>query len=101
MDLKNKLNDFLEEAKSIDLDEVKNEFLTKVDEIKMEIEDLDKEKVLKIAKEKADILKNKTLELIELAKAKGTPVLENTAEEIRKRAVDVTKEVLNKLEKES
>lgn len=100
-DLKNKLNDFLEEAKNIDLDEVKDEFLTKVDEIKMEIEDLDKEKILKIAQEKADVLKNKTAELIELAKAKGTPVLEKTAEEIRKRAVDVTKEVLNKLEKKA
>ncbi len=100
-ELKNKLNDFLEEARKIDLDEVKDEFLVKVDEIKMEIEDLDKEKVLKIAKEKADILKNKTIELIELAKSKGTPVLENIAEEIRKKAIDVTKEVLNKLEKES
>ena len=100
-DLKNKLNDFLEEVKNIDLEEAKDEFLSKVDEIKMEIENLDKEKVLKIAKEKSEALGKKTSELIELAKVKGTPILENTAEEIRKRAIAVTKEVLIKLEKES
>lgn len=97
-DLKNKLNDFLEEAKNIDVEEIKDEFLTKIDEIKLEIEDLDKEKVLKIAKEKSEELKVKTEELIELAKEKGTPVLEKAAEDIRKKAVDVTKEVLKRLE---
>ena len=96
--LKTKMNEFLDEVKKVDLDEVKDEFLTKIDEIKMELEDLDKEKVLKIAKEKSDILKAKTIELIELAKEKGTPVLEKTAEDIRLKAVDVTKDVLKKLE---
>ena len=99
-DLKNKMNDFLEEAKSLDLKEIKDEFLTKVDEIKLEIEELDKEKVLKIAKEKTEVLKEKTAELVELAKEKGTPVLEKAAEDIRKKAIDVTKEVLKKLETE-
>lgn len=100
-DLKNKLNEFLEETQNLDLTEVKDEFLTKIDEIKLKIEDLDKEKILKIAQEKSNELKEKTVELIELAKAKGTPILEKTAEEIRKKAVDVTKEVLNKLEKKA
>ena len=96
--LKTKMNEFLEEVKKVDLDEVKDEFLTKIDEIKMELEDLDKEKVLNIAKEKSDALKKKTIELIELAKEKGTPVLEKAAEDIRLKAVDVTKDVLKKLE---
>lgn len=96
--LKTKMNEFLDEVKKVDLDEVKDEFLTKIDEIKMELEDLDKEKVLNIAKEKSDVLKKKTIELIELAKEKGTPVLEKTAEDIRLKAVDVTKDVLKKLE---
>jgi len=99
-DLKNKLDDFLEQAKSIDVVEVKDEFVTKLDEIKLELESLDKEKVLKIAKEKSEELKKKTTELLELAKEKGTPVLESAAEDIRKRAIDVTKEVLKKLEKD-
>lgn len=98
-DLKKKLDNFIAELKEIDINEVKDEFLAKVDDIKSELEDLDKEKVLKIAKEKSEEIKNKTKELIELAKEKGTPVLENAANDIRLKAIDVTKEVLKKLEK--
>ena len=97
-ELKNKLNDFLEELKSVDIQEVKDDFLTRLDEIKLELEELDKEKVLEIAKEKTEVLKKKTAELIELTKEKGTPILENAAEEIRVKAIEVTKEVLKKLE---
>ena len=39
-------------------------------------------------------------ELVEYAVEKGTPVLEKTADSLRQKAVQVTKEVLNKLEKE-
>ena len=98
-DLKKKIDNFIAELKEIDINEVKDEFLAKVDDIKSELEDLDKEKVLKIAKEKSEEIKNKTKELIELAKEKGTPVLENAANDIRLKAIDVTKEVLKKLEK--
>ena len=97
-DLKNKLDEFVTEAKKIDLEEVKKDFLEKLDNLKNEIEDLDKEKVLEIAKEKSESIKEKSLELLEYAKEKGTPVLEKTATEIRKKAIDVTKEVLKKLE---
>lgn len=97
--LKKKLDEFVSEVKNIDMNEVKDEFLTKVDEIKKEIEDLDKEKVIKIAKEKAEDLKVKTGELVQLAKDKGTPVLENVANDVRQKAISVTREVLKKLEK--
>ena len=97
--LKKKMEDFINEVKNIDVDEVKDEFLNKVDEIKNEIEDLDKEKVLKIAKEKSEDLKKKTAELVELAKEKGTPVLEGAANDVRQKAISVTKDVLKKLEK--
>ena len=99
-DLKKKLEELIEEAKKIDINEVKDEFFDKVEEIKKEIEDLDKEKVKKIAKEKAEQLKEKTTDLVELAKAKGTPVLEGVANDVRMKAIEVTKEVLKKLEKE-
>lgn len=98
-DLKKKFDDLLEKAKEIDLNEVKDDFTNRINELKSEIEDLDKEKVLEIAKEKSDALKVKTQELIKLAKEKGTPVLEKTANEINNRAILVTKEVLKKLEK--
>ena len=38
-------------------------------------------------------------ELVDYAIDKGTPVLEKTANSIREKAIDVTKEVLDKLEK--
>ena len=98
-DLKNKLDELVGKVKEIDLDEVKDEFFAKVDNIKAELEDLDKEKVLKIAKQKGEELKKKTEELVKLAKEKGTPVLENVANEVREKAIVVVKDVLNKLEK--
>ena len=98
-ELKVKMNKLLDDAKEIDVKEVANDFMDKIDDLKHEIEDLDKEKVLEIAKEKGEILKNKANELLELAKEKGTPVLEKSAEDVRKKAILVTKEVLKKLEK--
>ena len=95
-DLKNKLDEFVNEVRNIDINEVKDEFLKKVDEIKVELEDLDKEKVAKIAKEKAEDLKKKANELVELEK--GTPVLESAANDVRQKAINVTKDVLKKLE---
>ena len=97
-DLKNKFDELVGKIKEIDVEEVKNEFFQKVDAIKAELEDLDKEKVLKIAKKKGEDLKNKTEELLALAKEKGTPALEKAASELKDRTIDVLKEVNNKIE---
>jgi len=98
-ELKVKLDDMLKKVKEIDVDEVKEEFEAKLYEIKNELAELDKEKVLKIAKKKAKEIKEKTEKLVEYAIEKGTPILEDAADAIREKAVEVTKEVLNKLEK--
>ena len=98
-ELKKKINKFMEELRNVDVNEVKDELLGKIDQIKLELEDLDKEKALNIAKEKGEALKVKATELVDLAKEKGTPVLEKAAEDVRKKAIEVTKEVLKKLEK--
>ena len=45
-----------------------------------------------------DNANDKAEDLVEYVKEKGTPVMEKTAEAIRSKAIDVTKEVLNKLE---
>lgn len=97
-ELKEKLDDFINELKQVDVKEVKAEFDKKVMEIKEEMADLDKEKVIEIAKEKGEILKVKAQELVDMAIDKGTPVLRDAAEEVRKKAIAVTKEVLKKLE---
>ena len=99
-DLSKKINELLDKAKEIDVNEVADDFKKKVTELKKDIEDLDKEKALAIAKEKGEDLKIKANELLALAKEKGTPVLEKTADEVRQKAIQVTKEVLKKLEKE-
>lgn len=98
-DLKKKLDELAGKVKEIDLDDVKDEFFSKVDNLKKEIDDLDKEKALKIAKKKGEELKKKSEELVKLAKEKGTPVLENVANDVREKAVVVVKDVLKKLEK--
>ena len=97
-DLKEKLDDVIANIKSVDTEEVKAMFEAKVDEIKAELEDLDKEKVLKIAKKKGEEIKKKCQDLVNLAVAKGTPVLEKAADELRLKAIDVVSEVLEKLE---
>ena len=98
--LKAKMNELVAQIKNIDMEEVKEEFNKKVEEIKTGLAELDKEKVLEIAKEKAVQLKEKAQELVDLAIDKGTPVLRDAAEDVRLKAIDVTKEVLKKLEKE-
>ncbi len=98
-ELKEKMSDLVKKAKEIDVEEVKENLTNKIEEIKVELEDLDKEKVLKIAKEKGNQIKEKCEELVELAKKKGTPVLEKAAEEVREKTIQAIKEVLNKLEK--
>jgi len=99
-DLKKKMDELMNKVKEVDLKEVSDEFTDKINNLKEEIEDLDKEKVLKIAKEKGEVLKVKANELLDLAKEKGTPVIEKATEEIREKAIQVTKDVLKKLEKE-
>ena len=99
-DVKNKIDELINKAKEIDVDEVKDEFMKKIDEVKAELEDLDKEKALAIAKKKGNELKEKAEDLVEYAKEKGTPVLEKAAQEVRQKAIMVTKEVLKRLEDE-
>lgn len=96
--LKTKLDELVEQVKNIDVDEVKKEFDLKVNEIRMELVDLDKEKALDIAKEKANDLKIKSQELYDLAVEKGTPVLKKTAKDVLENVVKVSKNTIKKLD---
>ena len=98
-DLKKKMDELIEKARGIDASEVKENIENKINEIKAELADLDKEKVLKIAKKKARQIQDMAEELVDYAVEKGTPVLENAASAVREKAIVVTKEVLTKLEK--
>lgn len=96
-ELKKKLEELVDQAKHIDIEEVRKDISRRVEEIKMELVDLDKEKVLEIAKEKGAALKEKAQELVELAKEKGTPMLKKTANDILDNVIKVSKETQKKL----
>lgn len=96
-ELKVKLDDLIEQAKNIDIEEVRKDVMRRVEDIKMELVDLDKEKALEIAKEKGAELRDKAQELVELAKEKGTPVLKKTANDVLDSVIKVSKETQKKL----
>lgn len=99
-ELKSKVDELLEKAKDVKLGDVSDKFEEKVDELKKEIKNLDKEKVLKYAKEQGEKIKDKASELVDLAKTKGTPVLQDAAKEVKAKAINVLEETLANLEKE-
>lgn len=97
-ELKVKMDALLNDLKNVDADEVKETIEAKIFEIKEALADLDKEKILKIAKKKVVEIQDMADELVDYAIEKGTPVLESAAADVRAKAIDVTKEVLEKLE---
>ena len=97
-DLSKKFDNMVKKLKEVDYGEVKNDIEAKIGEISAELKDLDKEKALDLAKEKAEAVKKKTEELAKLAKEKATPVVNSSIEELRKSAIKATKEITKKLE---
>lgn len=96
-ELKDKLDALVEQAKNIDVAEVRKEITRKVEEIKMELVDLDKEKVAEIAKEKLEELKVKAQDLVEVAKEKGTPALKKAANDVLDTIIKISKNTKKKL----
>ena len=99
-ELKAAIEDMIRKVKEVDVEEIKEEFEVKLFQLREELEDLDQEKVLKIAKKKAKQINDAAEELVDYAVEKGTPVLEKTAQSIREKAIMTTKQVLAKLEGE-
>lgn len=97
-DIKKKFDEFMKNVDDMTVSEIKDEFTTKVDEIKKDLDELDKETVLKAAKKKGNELKDKANELVELAKEKGTPVLEGIANDLKEKTISVAQGVIDKLE---
>lgn len=95
-----KVEDLTKKLKEIDLDDVKEDLVTRAEALKAELDDLDMEKAKDIALEQAEIIKDKAEELYKLAIKKGTPVVEKAADEVRKQALKVVKEIQKKLEEE-
>lgn len=97
-ELKQKLDELIQKAKNIDPEDVKADILQRVEELRMEIADLDKEKALEIAKNQAKKIQRKAEELYEYAKVKSTPVVQKAVKDVKDLALKAAKEVVNKLE---
>ena len=97
-DIKNKISEFMKNVDDMTVSEIKDEFTTKIDEIKTGLDELDKETVLKAAKKKGNELNDKANELVELAKEKGTPVLEGIADDLKEKTISACQNVIDKLE---
>lgn len=97
-DLKATFDDCIAKAKDIKLENVKATVENKINDIKQQLSELDKEKVVAIAKEKAQLLKQKCEDLVAYAKEKGTPVIEKTCAEVKEKTVSAAKAVVEKLE---
>ena len=97
-ELKEKMLDLVSSAKELTISDVSKMVEGKITEIRHDLNDLDKEKVLKIAKEKSEQIKVKCQELVDLAIDKGTPVLKDAAVEVRDKTIDVMQDMIKKLE---
>ena len=97
-DLKRMFEDLKNKAKDIDIEEVKETVNLKIEEIKEGLANLDKETVLEEAKKTAKKLKDASEELVEYTIEKGTPVIEKSANAIKTKVIEVSKNVINKLE---
>lgn len=96
--LMEKLDEVKNKAKDLDYGEIKNTIEDSILKIRNEITDLDKEKALEIAKEKSAEIKDRIDDLAAYAKEKGTPIVLEKVEELRKAFVKVSKEITKKLE---
>ena len=99
--LQKKLEDFVKKIKDIDVEEVKDELLYKVEKLQAELASLDKEKVKEIAVKKAKEINSKAEDLYKYAIEKGTPVVEKAADDVRRQALKVVKDVESKLEEKT
>ena len=88
-ELKEKMDELVKKVKELDVQEVKDGFLKKIDELKEELADLDKEKVISIAREKAEVIKNKVDEIYGEAKEKATPVVQKAVEDLKAKWADL------------
>ena len=96
--LKEKMHDLVSSAKKLSISDVSSMIEDKIQEIRCDLNDLDKEKVLKIAKEKSRDIKKKLEDLVDLAIQKGTPVLKDKAIDVRDKTMDVMDDMIKKLE---
>ncbi len=96
--LKDKMSDLVSSTKELSVSDISSMIEDKIQEIRADLNDLDKEKVLKIAKEKSLIIKDKLEDLVNLAVKTTTPVLKDKAIDVRDKTLVVMDDMIKKLE---
>lgn len=99
-DLKKKMDELIEKAKNIDVEEVKATIEAKVNEIKEDLKNLDKETVAEKIKEGTKKIKKKADDLVQYAVKKGTPVIEAAAREVKESTIKTLESITAKLKEE-
>ena len=100
-DVKQKFDDLLAKARSVDIEDVKIAVEEKIEELKFGLDNLTKEKVLAEAKKQAKKLKEQAEELVNYAIDKGTPVIEKSANAVKAKVIEVSQQVIDKLSEEA
>ncbi len=99
-DLKEKMDDLLEKARNIDIDEVKATIEKKVNDIKEDLKNLDKETVAEVIKNQSKKIMKKVDDLVDYAVKKGTPVIEAAARDVKASTIKTLESITNKLKDE-
>ena len=97
-DLKKKAEELTKKVKEVNLEELKDELIDDFNNLKEELKDMDLDKAKIIAKDKGEDLMAKASELMDMAKEKGTPVVEKAAKDKKKKVAEVLKELSVKLD---
>lgn len=96
-DIKDKAKKATKKVKDIDLNQLKDDLVKEFDKFKNEIKDMDKEKAMKLAKDKGTKLLNSCENLINEAKEKSSPMIEKTAKDIKKKLSEILADASEKL----
>lgn len=98
-DMSCKFNEIKNGAKKIDKDDVYDYIQERIESIKTELDELNEEKILEPAKEKAKIIQEKIEDLVQFAKKKGNDNLKKATTTLRENAIEISKDIIKKLEK--
>ncbi len=99
-ELKEKFDELLEKAKSVKFEDVKLTIENKVNEIKEDLKNINKETVASAIKEQAKNIKTKAEELVDYAVKKGTPIVVAAAKEVKASTIKTLEGITAKLKDE-
>lgn len=100
-DLKDKMDEVLENVKELEVEDVKKAITKKVKEIESDIKELDKEKVLEVAKEQAKKIENKISQLVKEAEKAAKPALLELTNDMKVKTIKTLEIAIDKLEKDT